>query len=74
MPAFLEAKLKNEYGANSKIPYMVMNQTRRAARLARNRERPRDAGEARSRRGGAAGEARRAARAGYGQSMTCLKP
>lgn len=25
MPAFLENKLKAEYGANSKIPYMVMN-------------------------------------------------
>ena len=25
MPKFLEAKLKNEYGADSKIPYMVMN-------------------------------------------------
>lgn len=25
MPAFLEKKLKKEYGANSKIPYMVMN-------------------------------------------------
>jgi hypothetical protein len=25
MPAFLEAKLKHEYGADSKIPYKVMN-------------------------------------------------
>jgi hypothetical protein len=25
MPQFLETKLKKEYGANSKIPYMVMN-------------------------------------------------
>ena len=25
MPKFLEDKLKAEYGANSKIPYMVMN-------------------------------------------------
>ena len=25
MPAFLEQKLKHEYGAGSKIPYMVMN-------------------------------------------------
>ena len=25
MPAFLEKKLKAEYGAKSKIPYMVMN-------------------------------------------------
>ena len=25
MPKFLEAKLKSEYGQNSKIPYMVMN-------------------------------------------------
>ena len=25
MPAFLENKLKSEYGANSKIPYKVMN-------------------------------------------------
>jgi hypothetical protein len=25
MPAFLEAKLKNEYGANSAIPYKIMN-------------------------------------------------
>ena len=25
MPAFLEAKLKKEYGANSKTPYKVMN-------------------------------------------------
>lgn len=25
MPKFLENKLKAEYGANSKIPYMVMN-------------------------------------------------
>jgi hypothetical protein len=25
MPAFLEKKLKTEYGAKSKIPYMVMN-------------------------------------------------
>lgn len=25
MPAFLEKKLKSEYGASSKIPYMVMN-------------------------------------------------
>jgi hypothetical protein len=25
MPAFLEKKLKSEYGQNSKIPYMVMN-------------------------------------------------
>jgi len=25
MPAFLEAKLKAEYGANSSIPYKVMN-------------------------------------------------
>lgn len=25
MPAFLEAKLKKEYDANSKIPYAVMN-------------------------------------------------
>lgn len=25
MPAFLEAKLKREYGENSKIPYKVMN-------------------------------------------------
>lgn len=25
MPAFLEAKLKKEYGADSKIPYKVMN-------------------------------------------------
>jgi hypothetical protein len=25
MPKFLETKLKKEYGANSKVPYMVMN-------------------------------------------------
>ena len=25
MPAFLEEKLKKEYGANSKVPYKVMN-------------------------------------------------
>lgn len=25
MPEFLEAKLKKEYGADSKVPYMVMN-------------------------------------------------
>mgnify|MGYP003395185507 CR=1 FL=1 len=25
MPKFLEQKLKKEYGANSKIPYKVMN-------------------------------------------------
>lgn len=25
VPKFLEDKLKSEYGANSKIPYMVMN-------------------------------------------------
>ena len=25
MPAFLEQKLKQEYGADSKIPYAVMN-------------------------------------------------
>jgi hypothetical protein len=25
MPAFLEAKLKNEYGANSAVPYKIMN-------------------------------------------------
>ena len=25
MPKFLETKLKKEYGAKSKIPYMVMN-------------------------------------------------
>ena len=25
MPKFLEAKLKSEYGQNSKIPYKVMN-------------------------------------------------
>jgi len=25
MPAFLEAKLKKQYGANSKIPYKIMN-------------------------------------------------
>ena len=25
MPVFLEQKLKHEYGANSKIPYKVMN-------------------------------------------------
>jgi hypothetical protein len=25
MPAFLESKLKKEYGQNSKVPYMVMN-------------------------------------------------
>ena len=25
MPRFLEDKLKEEYGADSKIPYMVMN-------------------------------------------------
>ncbi len=25
MPAFLEAKLKKEYGANSSVPYKVMN-------------------------------------------------
>lgn len=25
MPAFLEDKLKSEYGADSKIPYAVMN-------------------------------------------------
>lgn len=25
MPAFLEAKLKKEYGADSKVPYKVMN-------------------------------------------------
>lgn len=25
MPEFLERRLKKEYGANSKIPYMVMN-------------------------------------------------
>ena len=25
MPAFLEAKLKSEYGANSSIPYKIMN-------------------------------------------------
>lgn len=25
MPAFLEKKLKDEYGANSDIPYKVMN-------------------------------------------------
>jgi hypothetical protein len=24
-PKFLESKLKKEYGANSKVPYMVMN-------------------------------------------------
>ena len=27
MPKFLEEKLKREYGANSKIPYMVMNKS-----------------------------------------------
>lgn len=25
MPKFLEAKLKSEYGADSKVPYKVMN-------------------------------------------------
>lgn len=25
MPAFLEAKLKKEYGADSKVPFKVMN-------------------------------------------------
>lgn len=25
MPQFLEAKLKSEYGENSKVPYKVMN-------------------------------------------------
>ena len=25
MPQFLEAKLKKQYGANSKIPYKIMN-------------------------------------------------
>lgn len=25
MPAFLEAKLKKEYGTDSKVPYKVMN-------------------------------------------------
>lgn len=25
MPAFLENKLKKEYGKNSKVPFMVMN-------------------------------------------------
>ena len=25
MPAFLEAKLKNEYGAHSAVPFKVMN-------------------------------------------------
>ncbi len=25
MPAFMEAKLKQEYGADSKVPYKVMN-------------------------------------------------
>jgi len=25
MPAFLEAKLKKQYGAKSKVPYKVMN-------------------------------------------------
>lgn len=25
MPAFLETKLKKQYGADSKIPYMIMN-------------------------------------------------
>lgn len=25
MPAFLEKKLKQEYGANSKVPYKIMN-------------------------------------------------
>jgi hypothetical protein len=25
MPAFLEAKLKNEYGAKSAVPYKIMN-------------------------------------------------
>lgn len=25
MPKFLETKLKKEYGADSKIPYMIMN-------------------------------------------------
>jgi hypothetical protein len=25
MPAFLEARLKSEYGADSKVPYKVMN-------------------------------------------------
>lgn len=25
MPAFLESKLKKEYGSKSKVPYMVMN-------------------------------------------------
>lgn len=25
MPAYLEARLKKEYGANSKVPYKVMN-------------------------------------------------
>lgn len=25
MPKFLEGKLKREYGANSKVPYKVMN-------------------------------------------------
>lgn len=25
MPAFLEKRLKREYGANSKIPYKIMN-------------------------------------------------
>ena len=25
MPKFLEDKLKNQYGADSKIPYMIMN-------------------------------------------------
>jgi hypothetical protein len=35
MPAFLEAKLKNEYGANSAIPYKIMN---RLGALRGNRE------------------------------------
>lgn len=25
MPKFLEAKLKKQYGANSKVPYKIMN-------------------------------------------------
>lgn len=25
MPAFMEAKLKKEYGADSKVPYKIMN-------------------------------------------------
>jgi len=51
MPAFLEQKLKKEYGAGSSIPYRIMNEQ---GYMKGNQETPKGAAAAEAHKGAAA--------------------